>query len=60
MTETVLVTGGTGFLGSAVARALIAAGHRVRALARPASDRRNLDGIDVEIVEGDLDAPETL
>jgi dihydroflavonol-4-reductase len=29
-------------------------------LARPGSDRRNLDGIDVEVVTGDLDAPETL
>jgi dihydroflavonol-4-reductase len=60
MTETAFVTGATGFLGSAVARALIANGHRVRVLTRPASDRRNLEGIDVEIVTGDLDNPETL
>jgi len=60
MSETVLVTGATGFLGSSVARALVAAGHRVRALARPTSDRRNLQGVEAEIVEGDLDAPETL
>jgi dihydroflavonol-4-reductase len=60
MTETALVTGATGFLGSAVARALIAAGHTVRVMARPGSDRRNLAGIDVEIVGGDLSQPETL
>ena len=60
MAETALVTGATGFLGSAVARALIAEGHSVRVMARPESDRRNLAGIDVEIVGGDLDKPETL
>ena len=58
--ETALVTGATGFLGSAVARALIAAGHHVRVLARPASDRRNIEGLDVEIVTGNLDQPESL
>ncbi len=53
-----LVTGATGFVGSAVARALLRAGHRVRALARPKSDRRNLAGLTVEIAEGSLeDAP---
>jgi dihydroflavonol-4-reductase len=53
-----LVTGATGFVGSAVARALLRAGRRVRVLARPNSDRRNLDGLSVEIVEGSLeDAP---
>lgn len=60
MSETILVTGATGFLGSAVARALVAAGHRVRVLARPSSDRRNLEGVDAEIVTGDLDAPDSL
>src|SRR5271168_2021718 len=60
MAETALVTGATGFLGSAVARALLTEGHRVRVMARPNSDKRNLDGIDVEIVAGDLTQPETL
>lgn len=50
----VLVTGATGFVGSAVARVLLAQGLTLRALARPGSDRRNLQGLDVEIVEGDL------
>ncbi len=53
-----LLTGATGFVGSAVARALLAAGHRLRVLVRGGSDRRNLAGLDVTPVEGDLgDAP---
>ncbi len=51
---TTLVTGATGFVGSAVARRLLAAGHQVRALVRPTSDRRNLEGLPLEIVVGDL------
>lgn len=49
-----LLTGATGFVGSAVARTLMARGHRLRALIRPAGDRRNLVGLDAELVEGDL------
>ena len=49
-----LITGATGFIGSAVLRQLIAAGHDVRALIRPESDRRNITGLPVEIVYGDL------
>ncbi|WP_342241562.1 hopanoid-associated sugar epimerase [Inquilinus sp. OTU3971] len=55
MTEIALVTGATGFVGSAVARALLAEGHRVKVLVRPNSDRRNLAGLEVEPVTGDLD-----
>src|SRR5229473_1597583 len=39
----VLLTGGSGFLGSWVAEQLAAEGHLVRALVRPASDRRALE-----------------
>lgn len=56
----ILVTGATGFVGSAVVRLLIANGETVRVLARPGSDRRNLAGLKVEIVEGDLLEPASL
>jgi dihydroflavonol-4-reductase len=49
-----LVTGATGFVGAAVARALLGAQWQVRVLARRSSDRRNLKNLDVEVTEGDL------
>lgn len=48
------VTGATGFVGSAVAAALVAAGWQVRALIRSGSDVSNLAGLDAEPIEGDL------
>ena len=57
---TTLLTGATGFVGAAVLRTLIAAGHNVRALVRPNSDRRNLSGLDCEIFFGDLAEPDSL
>jgi dihydroflavonol-4-reductase len=49
-----LVTGGTGFVGANVVRELLREGVRVRVLVRPASDRRALAGLEVELAEGDL------
>ncbi len=57
---TVLVTGATGFVGAAVARRLVDAGAIVRALVRPTSDRRNLEGLPVVPVMGDLTDPSSL
>lgn len=55
-----LVTGSTGFLGSALCRALLQAGYQVRAFHRPHSALRLLDGLAVEHAIGDLTRPETL
>jgi dihydroflavonol-4-reductase len=55
-----LVTGATGFVGSAVARALLARGATLRLLVRPGGDRSNLQGVQAELVEGDLRDPASL
>ena len=48
------VTGATGFIGSSIVRELLKDGRDVRALVRPGSNRTNLEGLDVELWEGDL------
>jgi dihydroflavonol-4-reductase len=53
----VLLTGGSGFVGSAIARALIAAGYGVRALVRPTSPRNNIADLGLETVDGDMCDP---
>ncbi|HEV7191894.1 MAG TPA: hopanoid-associated sugar epimerase [Jatrophihabitantaceae bacterium] len=52
-----LVTGASGFIGSAVTRALLADGCSVTAFVEPHADTRNLDGLDVSVVTGDLRDP---
>ena len=54
----VAITGGSGHVGGNLARALIAEGHEVRALAR--KDRRALDGLDLTVVAGDVLDPASL
>jgi UDP-glucose 4-epimerase len=50
-----LVTGGAGFIGSHITRALVEQGAKVRILDNFSSGKRdNLKGLDVEIIEGDL------
>ncbi len=55
-----LLTGGSGFLGSHVAEALVARGENVRALVRPTRDVALLRSLGVELVCGDLTEIESL
>ena len=50
----VLVTGATGFIGGNVARQLLENGYQVKALVREGSNRRNIEGLDIEVASGDL------
>ena len=54
------VTGASGFIGANLVHELVAQGHRVKALLRPESDRRGLNGADYECVPGNLGDPARL
>jgi dihydroflavonol-4-reductase len=54
MSDAVLVTGASGFVGAAVARAALARGFRVKVLMRPTASRANIEGLDVEVTAGDM------
>jgi len=56
----VLVTGGNGFVGSAVVVKLLESGYRVRVLVRPGSDLFNLRNLPVELRQGDLNDGDSL
>jgi dihydroflavonol-4-reductase len=60
MSMRTFVTGGTGFVGSAVIRKLLAAGHEVRALVRRGANTRQLDSLNVERITGDLSDAQAL
>jgi dihydroflavonol-4-reductase len=60
MSDKTLITGATGFVGSAVARLLRGAGHTVRAIARPGSVKHHLEGLDLEFVAADLNDSDSL
>lgn len=50
----VLVTGGSGYIGSAVVRQLVKSGQETKVLVRESDDLRNLAGLDVEYAYGDV------
>lgn len=60
MPSRALVTGSTGFIGSAICRHLVERGHRVRALHRPTSSLAAIADLAVERVTGDILKPESL
>ncbi|MEZ0541738.1 NAD-dependent epimerase/dehydratase family protein [Fibrella arboris] len=54
MANTILLTGANGFLGSHIARELLARRYVVKALIRPGSNRSTLPNIPIELVDGDI------
>jgi len=50
----VLITGATGFVGAALARALVRQGAEVHALSRPTADRNRLQDVPIKWHEGDI------
>jgi dihydroflavonol-4-reductase len=49
-----LITGAAGFIGSSVTRAVLADGDEVRAMVYPGESQKNIEGLDLEVIEGDI------
>ena len=58
MKKTAFVTGATGFIGANLVRLLLTEGYKIGALVRPNSCLDNLQGLDIELIPGDLNDPE--
>ncbi|WP_186767374.1 NAD-dependent epimerase/dehydratase family protein [Blastopirellula retiformator] len=56
----VLVTGSTGLVGNNIVRLLLGEGRKVRVVVRPGYEDRPLEGLDVDIVHGDICERESL
>ncbi|MEW5934831.1 MAG: SDR family oxidoreductase [Bacillota bacterium] len=56
----IVVTGATGHIGNTLVRALLARGEEVRCLVLPGEDLRPLEGLGVELREGDVRQREAL
>jgi dihydroflavonol-4-reductase len=52
------VTGGTGFIGANLVRLLLDRGYEIKALVRRESDLSNLQGLDIQLIQGDLNDPD--
>jgi nucleoside-diphosphate-sugar epimerase len=60
MSQSIALTGATGFIGSTLARQLAAESLHLRALTRPTSSHALVSGLDIEWVQGGLDDPDAL